>query len=795
MVGCCYPHSKLALIGPDGDIVFYERMLQRFGFDEIHVLSDRKLGLESSHRGNVLRGVQWLVEGAVAGDSLAFIFSGHGGGVHGTGSDRRDELDRALLAADLDMQFPQNLVHEDELQSLFATLSPGVLLTCILDCPFGDMVVDSAWLYDAKTASFCAPMKARRSSIWPGSRRRVVGPLAPFAPRGTPLYAARVVPPILSTKPRALAPGVAAFVLCACRPDQVCIEAPGPGQGLWQGVFTASLASVLAEMPNMSGSFQGCQLSYALLASAVQTAVQTKLSDLGADQLGFEQTILMSCSADPNCTNFLEPPQLGTSLGLPQVSASAPRPLAPAAVNTVAASLAAAEFGELRWPHMLVQLCRLRARPVAKSPSEAIKALQDCQVVGEFWLPPVAHLFPDQALPGDPEPHIPSKTNSTSFDSGCLRQKLWCQLCEPPLKSERPCLTWAADHPQSLSEAVNDGAGEDADPFPMFPSSEAGYRRTSWRRIFVRILVLARRRGADLTAAAGKLADLATSQNQGVLSSVELEYFAVRFLNLELAEVRAALAEGLEGTPTAAMAEFLQEFLGGLRRGVHSVANGPVEVRLHLEWCPTAVGSGGLRLLAVELWQRKPRICDDQARCDGGTGPTTGTSRPRSVRGRSCLVRTQMPSSLFLRFGLSANCDATPTGSVTQTPMIPSTSWVLPHIVHVTPPLLQGTQPGSGEPFLRMEPSQGPASPAWASFYMDATVPICTTARLCQVQRAALNLPCSAALERCLSPRKREVDKHPGTQKVLPSLPSLQLARTGSEPQLASPARKAQVLV
>eukprot|EP00434_Breviolum_minutum_P034873 symbB.v1.2.030870.t1/scaffold3523.1/size54856/2 len=142
----------------------------------------------------------------VCSDNLAFVFAGHGLCTTRTTSDRRDELDRAFLAAELEDPFPANLLFDAELQSIFALLPAGVLLTCIVDAPCGDTVVRLPWFYDGKTGSFCGPPCARHSSLWQGDRhpRRERG--APnnshFTIRGAPSSLAKAG----TAKPKCVGP-------------------------------------------------------------------------------------------------------------------------------------------------------------------------------------------------------------------------------------------------------------------------------------------------------------------------------------------------------------------------------------------------------------------------------------------------------------------------------------------------------------------------------------------------------------------------------------------------------------
>eukprot|EP00401_Gymnodinium_catenatum_P020219 CAMPEP_0117484124 /NCGR_PEP_ID=MMETSP0784-20121206/14300_1 /TAXON_ID=39447 /ORGANISM="" /LENGTH=277 /DNA_ID=CAMNT_0005278695 /DNA_START=30 /DNA_END=862 /DNA_ORIENTATION=+ len=140
----------MALEAPEYDAIFYEHLLHRFGFDDVRTLSDRKLGIESPHRGNIVRGVRWLVAGARPGDSLAFVFAGHGTTAASLEADTREHMDRALCASEIEGPDRSSLLLDLDFQALFAPLPPGVLVTCILDCPYGDTVVRLPWYYDAK---------------------------------------------------------------------------------------------------------------------------------------------------------------------------------------------------------------------------------------------------------------------------------------------------------------------------------------------------------------------------------------------------------------------------------------------------------------------------------------------------------------------------------------------------------------------------------------------------------------------------------------------------------------------
>lgn len=832
LVGCSYPQSSFALDAPGNDIAFFEHLLKQLGFREVRTLSDRKLGLESSHRNNIIRSVQWLVEGAQPGDSLFFAFSGHGLSTAGTLSDRRDDLNRALCASEFEDPFPSNLLFDTELQSIFATLPSGVLLTCVIDAPCGDTVVQVPWFYDAKTSSYGRPPKAHLSSLWAGDRHRrrpnpvlTTGPPA-FTVRGAPPCAAKAA----STRPFSgssceLFPGVVVFLLCACRPDQVCLEAPLMG-GQSYGLLTCSLAAVL-QQTLLDSSDRPCGLNYLQLAQHTNNELQQRLCKVGAQ--GVEQHLLLGCSQDPESFFFME------SI---KVTAQIPRSLVTAnnLPPRVMANFVAAEAGEPRWPNILVQLCRLKSEAVARI--NACKKSGDpfsfsrkrlpgqldvteyellsAEVLGEFWLPVLEQLFPGSAALGSiphrrafqaksPRSSSPRKNplsshviscSSKSSGSNCI-QEVVCKLRAPAINTEQQCYTWGAS----------------VDYQDMFPETSERLPLLTPPASFDPASVASNLPGsipptADLSAAAQALRK--GPRGTGTMTRPEFEYFAVRYLGLDLELARQVFTQCLESnvetTVQALDAEKLAQVLDKMVDEEHEENQYVLEVRMELSWRSAAglapnAGVGEVQILAAEINHRE--LSDNRLLAhltkhpDSAmvsqkktTAPTLPTRHLQSTKKSTFMGQNELSllrkgigdlgSALFLRVGLCASrdiypdcADLTPDGvMVTPRSHMLDASWIVPHIVFASPALLHGVSE-SGRPYVKM-----PSPKEFAG----GTVPVCTCAKLCETQRLALALPRSFELP---GPAKAAEAIPFAGQTVPPlALGPLRPARTNSDSQL-----------
>mmetsp|Transcript_3968 Transcript_3968/g.5697 ORF Transcript_3968/g.5697 Transcript_3968/m.5697 type:complete len:245 (-) Transcript_3968:51-785(-) len=95
----------------------------------------------------MIRAMRWLVQGARAGDSLFFHYSGHGGSVEDKSpeTDEVDGMDETIVPVDFRSA---GQIVDDEIHSiLVASLPEGVRLTAIMDCCHSETVFDLPFTY------------------------------------------------------------------------------------------------------------------------------------------------------------------------------------------------------------------------------------------------------------------------------------------------------------------------------------------------------------------------------------------------------------------------------------------------------------------------------------------------------------------------------------------------------------------------------------------------------------------------------------------------------------------------
>ena len=105
---------------------------KHYGFTDtpetIKVLMDAENTPESERptKENIKAGIEWLVDEAIAGDSLLFYYSGHGSRVPNTNDREKDGYDEALCLVDMDQN---GLLVDDELNEILVQpLAAGVQL-------------------------------------------------------------------------------------------------------------------------------------------------------------------------------------------------------------------------------------------------------------------------------------------------------------------------------------------------------------------------------------------------------------------------------------------------------------------------------------------------------------------------------------------------------------------------------------------------------------------------------------------------------------------------------------------
>ncbi|WP_347901556.1 alkaline phosphatase family protein [Pseudomonas purpurea] len=132
-----YPDPGARLDGCINDTYLISRMLQESGYDAGDI---RLLHNERATRANFVERLEWLVEGARAGDERMLFYSGHGTQLPAYGaSQEADRMDETLVLYDFDWD-DENTHFTDKLFRQFYSHLPfdpdghGAKLTVMLDC-------------------------------------------------------------------------------------------------------------------------------------------------------------------------------------------------------------------------------------------------------------------------------------------------------------------------------------------------------------------------------------------------------------------------------------------------------------------------------------------------------------------------------------------------------------------------------------------------------------------------------------------------------------------------------------
>lgn len=125
-----YPPHIPQLYGCINDSFLVNRTLQEvyaFPTGNIHLLHNRRATTD-----RIKDKLEWLLDGARAGDSLLLHYSGHGTQVPDRIGDEVDGLDECIVPYDFDFDAPGLI--DDDFKELFGGLPAGVKLTVIFDC-------------------------------------------------------------------------------------------------------------------------------------------------------------------------------------------------------------------------------------------------------------------------------------------------------------------------------------------------------------------------------------------------------------------------------------------------------------------------------------------------------------------------------------------------------------------------------------------------------------------------------------------------------------------------------------
>jgi hypothetical protein len=136
-----YPDPENRLEGCVNDVFLMSSVLQESGFNPENI---RVVLNERATAAGILERLEWLLEGAEAGDERVFYYSGHGAQIPGYGvGEKIDHLDECLVAYDFDWSRATS-VTDDQFYDLYSQLPYETHFVAVLDCCHaGGMTRDS----------------------------------------------------------------------------------------------------------------------------------------------------------------------------------------------------------------------------------------------------------------------------------------------------------------------------------------------------------------------------------------------------------------------------------------------------------------------------------------------------------------------------------------------------------------------------------------------------------------------------------------------------------------------------
>ena len=126
-----YPDPEDRLEGCANDVFLFSSVLQECGFAaaDIRVVLDRR----ATTRG-ILQRLEWLLDGASAGDQLVFYYSGHGAQLPTYAPDEQvDHQDECLVPYDFDWS-PERAITDNQIYDLYSQLPYDARFLMFLDC-------------------------------------------------------------------------------------------------------------------------------------------------------------------------------------------------------------------------------------------------------------------------------------------------------------------------------------------------------------------------------------------------------------------------------------------------------------------------------------------------------------------------------------------------------------------------------------------------------------------------------------------------------------------------------------
>ena len=141
LVGCNYRGTENELIGCINDVNNIQNKLKStYGFTNMLVMTDDTQ--KKPTRENILNAFKSLLMSGQSGDTLFFLFSGHGGNTIDRNNEELDGLDEVIYPLDL------NCIVDDELKALIQThLKKDVTLFALFDSCHSGTMMDLKYQY------------------------------------------------------------------------------------------------------------------------------------------------------------------------------------------------------------------------------------------------------------------------------------------------------------------------------------------------------------------------------------------------------------------------------------------------------------------------------------------------------------------------------------------------------------------------------------------------------------------------------------------------------------------------
>ncbi|ETS78595.1 Metacaspase-1 [Pestalotiopsis fici W106-1] len=152
LVGINYIGQKNQLRGCINDVRNLSAFLiERYNYkaeDMVILTDDQSDPVRQPTKANIIRAMQWLVQGAQPNDSLFLHFSGHGGQTEDLDGDEDDGFDEVIYP--VDYKVAGHIVDDDIHDIVVKPLMPGVRLTAIFDSCHSGTAMDLPYVYSTK---------------------------------------------------------------------------------------------------------------------------------------------------------------------------------------------------------------------------------------------------------------------------------------------------------------------------------------------------------------------------------------------------------------------------------------------------------------------------------------------------------------------------------------------------------------------------------------------------------------------------------------------------------------------